>query len=101
MRKSMKNYVVFVVLFLLGLLEMVSGFVLWFALPQGGWHGGRFGGVENAFWSLSRHTWVDIHDWTAVVIVAVIIIHLVLHWKWIVYMTKKAFQLKKLSSQPN
>ena len=101
MKKSIKNYIVFVILSLLGLLEAVSGFVLWLALPQGGgWHGGRLGGAENVFWSLSRHTWLEIHDWTAVVIVAVIIIHLLLHWKWIFYMTRKVFQPKKLTSQP-
>jgi len=101
MKKATKNYIVFVFLSILGLLEAVSGFVLWLALPQGGgWRGGRFGGgVEYTFWSLSRHTWLDIHDWVAVAIVAVVIIHLVLHWKWIIYMTKKAFQVKKLAPQ--
>ncbi|GAI78805.1 unnamed protein product, partial [marine sediment metagenome] len=46
-----------------------------------------------------RHTWLDIHDWVAVAIVAVVIIHLVLHWKWIIYITKKVFQVKKLAPQ--
>ena len=80
----------------------MSGFVLWFALPHGGgWRGGRFvGGVESTFWSLSRHTWLDIHDWVAVIIVAVVIIHLILHWRWIVYITKKLFQTKELTPQP-
>ena len=102
MKKSMKNYVVFVAMAVLGLVEAVSGFVLWLALPQGGgWRGGRLaGGAEYTFWSLSRHTWLDIHDWVAVAIVAVIIIHLALHWKWIFYMTKKLFQPKKLTPQP-
>ena len=101
MRKSVKNYVVFVFLSVLGLTEAVSGFVLWLALPQGyGWHGGRLAGsVGNTFWSLSRGTWLDIHDWVAVAIVAVIIIHLALHWSWIFYMTKKAFQPCRIASQ--
>ena len=101
MKKSMKNYVVFVAMFILGLVEAVSGFVLWLALPQGGgWRGGRLaGGVESTFWSLSRHTWIDIHDWVAVAIMAVVVIHLALHWKWMFYMTKKAFQPRKLAPQ--
>jgi len=43
MRKAVKNYIVFAFLAVLGLLEAVSGFVLWFALPHGGggWRGGR------------------------------------------------------------
>ena len=102
MKKSMKNYIVFVAMAVLGLVEAVSGFVLWLALDGGGgWRGGRLaGGVENTFWSLSRHTWLDIHDWAAVAIMAVIIIHLALHWKWMFYMTKKVFQPRKLASQP-
>ena len=100
MRKSMKNYIVFILLSILGLLEAVSGFVLWLALPSGGgWRGSRFGGLESTFWSLSRHTWLDIHDRAAVAIVAVIIIHLVLHWKWIMYMTRKLFPRRQLTSQ--
>ena len=94
MRKATKNYIVFASLFILGLLEAVSGFILWFALPRGGgWHGGRFGGggVEYTFWSLSRHTWLDIHNWVAIIIVTAVIIHVVLHWKWIIYTTKKLF----------
>jgi hypothetical protein len=94
-RKSAKNYIVFVILLILGLLEAVSGFVLWFALPRGGGYGGRFGGgAEYTFWLLSRHTWIDIHNWVAAAILVVVIIHLILHWKWIIYITKKVFQVK-------
>ena len=106
MKRAIRNYVTFVALSILGLLEAVSGFVLWLALSSGGgggggWRGGGFGGsAEYTFWSLSRHTWLDIHDWAAVAIVAIIIIHLVLHWKWIVCMTKKMFQARKLVPQP-
>ena len=97
LRKSVQNYLVFGSLFALGLLEAVSGFILWFALPRGT---GRFGGGGGAeFWALSRHTWIDIHDWVAVAIMAVVIIHLALHWKWIVYTTKKMFLARQLAAQ--
>ena len=96
MRKSTQNYIVFIGLFVLGLIETVSGFILWFALPKGGGYGGRLGGGGAEFWSLSRHTWIDIHNWAAIAIVALIIIHLILHWKWVVCMTKRLFQTKSL-----
>ena len=101
MKKATKNYIIFATLFILGLFQAVSGFVLWLALPQGGgWRGGRFGGgVEYTFWSFSRHTWLDIHDWVAVAIMTVIVIHLILHWKWMVNMTRKVFRANKLASQ--
>ena len=46
MKRAIRNYVTFVALSILGLLEAVSGFVLWFALPSGG--GGVAAGVEAA-----------------------------------------------------
>ena len=97
MRKATQNYIVFGSLFVLGLIEAVSGFALWLALPDGGgWRGGRGSLIPETFLSFTRHEWIDIHDWAAVAIMAVMIIHLALHWKWIVYMTRKVFQ----ASQP-
>ena len=91
MRKATRNYILFIILFLLGLFQAVSGFIMWFALPHGG--GGRGGGASlTTFWSLSRDTWIDIHDWVAIALVVIIIIHLVLHCKWIAYMTKSYFK---------
>ena len=50
------------------------------------WAGARFysaAGGEATFWSLSRHDWGDLHDWVAVALLVVVIIHIILHWKWI------------------
>jgi hypothetical protein len=35
-------------------------------------------------WGLTRHEWGDIHYWTAIVLMSVLALHLLLHWKWIV-----------------
>ena len=95
MRKATRNYILFVVLFFLGLFQAVSGFVMWLALPHGGGGYGRGGvdvGSNAAFLSLTRDTWRELHDWVAVALLVTIIIHLILHWKWIVYMTKSPFK---------
>ena len=92
LRKKTQNYILFVILLLLGLFQAMSGFILWLALPHGG--GGR-GGSTTTFWSLTRNTWIDIHDWVAVALVVMIIIHILLHWKWILYMTKSYFRENK------
>lgn len=89
MREKTQNYFLFVILFFLGLFQAVTGFVLWLALPHGG--GGRVGSTAT-FWSLSRDTWIDFHDWVAVVLVVMVITHIILHWKWIFYMTKSYFK---------
>ena len=95
MRKATQNYILFIVLFFPGLFQAVSGFVMWLALPHGGGGYGRGGmadGGSAIFWSITRDTWRGLHDWAAVALLVMIIIHLILHWKWIVYMTKSYFK---------
>ena len=82
---------------ILGLAEAVSGFVLWLGFPAGGVGGGRGfgggGGISNlTFWELSKHTWIDIHDWVAVALVALVLLHVILHWKWMLRVAKYAFK---------
>ena len=85
---------------LLGLAEAVTGFVLWLGFPAGGSGGGRgwggglgSGGLGNiTFWEISKHTWIDIHDWVAVALVVLVLVHVVLHWKWIMRMAKSIFR---------
>lgn len=36
-----------------------------------------------------------LHDWAGLIMVVLVIIHLVLHWNWIVVMTKRYFGRKK------
>jgi hypothetical protein len=99
MRKATKNYILFVIMLITSLLETVSGFVLWLALPcgDGGWQGGR--GSVTAFWALSRDAWRGIHRGAAITLIAAVIIHLILHWRWIVYMTKSYFKPRPARSE--
>jgi hypothetical protein len=93
MKKAGKYWILAAVMALLGIVEAVSGFVLWLAFPAGG--GGRgFGrGTGNlTFWDISRHTWIDIHDWVAVALVVIVLVHVILHWKWIVTVAKTIFR---------
>jgi hypothetical protein len=93
MRKATRNYILFFILFLLGLFQAMSGFILWFGLARGGGQGrGWGGGTATTFWSLSRHTWTDVHSWVALALLVMIIIHIILHWHWIVRMTKSYFK---------
>lgn len=64
------------------LIQIISGFVLWVVLSRGG-GGGRLGdgGTNTFIWN--RHTWIDIHDWTAVALLVFIAIHIYMHWKWL------------------
>ena len=89
MRKATRNYFLAVVMFLLGLFEVASGFVLWLVLPRGsGYMGGR-GLASGATFLWSRDAWLALHIWVAVALVIMVVIHLVLHWRWIVLVTRR------------
>ena len=89
MRKATRNYILALIMALLALFQSVSGFVMW--LLPGGYRGGR--GTEGTFlWS--RDIWLDLHSWTAVALVVIVVIHVILHWGWIVRMTRSYFRQK-------
>ena len=94
MKKATINFSLASIMFLLGLAQAITGFVLWIAFPAGGGGGGRWGGGGSGltFWTLSKHTWIDIHDWVAVALLVTVAIHLILHRKWILRMLKKSFK---------
>jgi hypothetical protein len=94
MRKGSILYLIAASAFLAFLIEVFSGFVLWLALEHGdGFRGGRGADLpsgQDEFLAVTRSDWVDIHDWAGVALLAVIGLHLVLHWRWIVTMTRRA-----------
>ncbi|MBA7683259.1 hypothetical protein ES703_91620 [subsurface metagenome] len=105
MSKAKKYWILAMGMAVFGLAQAVSGFVLWLGFPTGGGGGGRGwgggGGLGNlTFWELSKHTWIDIHDWVAVALVVLVIIHLILHWKWIARMAKSMFKVTRKSLVP-
>ena len=95
MKKGFYLFALSGIMLLIGLVEAFSGFILWLALPSGA---GR-GGLSTVFLGLSRHSWLDIHDYAAVALVVIVAIHMLLHWKWIVNMTKRTIAYFKESLQ--
>lgn len=96
MKKWIKNYILFVIMFLLALFQAISGLLLWLVVPGGGYQGGRGLEAGSSTFIWDRHIWINLHDWTAVALLVLVIIHLILHWKWITYMTKKSLGIKLL-----
>jgi len=45
----------------------------------------------------SWHTLSEIHDWSGIILCCFVLLHLILHWRWIVTMTKQAFKRKEKS----
>ena len=63
---------------------VTTGYVLRFPLPPARNH-------THELWGLSRYDWGAIHSWASLGLLLVLIIHLVLHWDWIVSMIRHRF----------
>jgi cytochrome b subunit of formate dehydrogenase len=97
--KATVNYVVDLIIMVGFILAAVSGLVLLFA-GSGGYQGGRNPRAVQEVLSLSRWTWKALHDWGGIAVVGGVLVHFVLHWKWIVCMTRNLLHRGKPSAAP-
>jgi len=82
LNKARINLLIDIVIGIAFLVEAVSGLVLWLVLPHGGYQGGRNPLYGQTF-VLGRGEWLTLHDWGAVVMLLGILVHLVVHRRWI------------------
>lgn len=69
----------------LGVLCMLlTGYILRFPLPP-------TSNRTHELWGLSRHEWGTIHSWASLGLLAVLFVHLVLHWDWIFTTIRRRF----------
>jgi hypothetical protein len=66
-----------------GFIEVFSGFLLWLILPYG----------SKGIFIWDRMTWIGIHKYGAIPITLIVLVHVVLHWKWIANQTKSLFRM--------
>jgi hypothetical protein len=74
--KSVKLWTVNVLSFILFILLSITGLLNWLVLPKG--YEAR-GGVLISV----RHFLTTIHEWTALIFIITIAIHIILHWSYI------------------
>lgn len=72
-------------------LMISSGLVLRYILPPGsgrligeGTGQGALHRPITLLWGLTRSEWSDFHYWVSLALMAILAVHLALHWKWIV-----------------
>ncbi len=82
-----------------------TGYIMKYVLPPGTGGMGRIshGGSERGMrieelWSMTRHEWGRIHFYLAGVFVVLMIIHIILHWKWIQYYVKSVVSGKSFNN---
>jgi cytochrome b subunit of formate dehydrogenase len=85
--RTRTNWLINASVFIGGIIAGLSGIYFLF-LPSGGYQGGRNGlyGIQILF---SRATWDDFHTWGGVIMIGAVALHIVIHWDWIVLMTKR------------
>ena len=86
-KQTRNNWMIDATLFIGAIVAAISGIYFLF-LPVGGYQGGRnpMYGITILF---ERETWEGLHDWFGIVMIAAAVIHIIVHWKWIVSMTKR------------
>ncbi len=91
MKRPQLNFVIDAAAFVAFLSLLSTGLLLRYQLPpgSGGLAGRGTGRGESSrsitlLWGWTRHDWGEFHFWIAVALIAVLAVHLFLHWKWIV-----------------
>ncbi len=84
MKKIWINFWIDLAMFLDMVGLVAIGVMIKWALPPGS--GGRHGGSRfvQTVWGMTRHEWGDVHFWMGVVLSVLLIVHIILHWRWIV-----------------
>jgi len=85
MTKNTVNYIINVVLAALMINTVFIGILLGFVIPRGD----RAGYEAKLFWGLHRHDWGDVHLVLGLALLALIIIHVWLHWSWVCASTRR------------
>jgi hypothetical protein len=67
---------------------IATGYLLHFPLPPGT-------NKSLVLWGLSRHQWGEVHFWISLALLMVLMIHLVLHWQWVVSVAARQFGAKE------
>lgn len=83
MSKNKLNLVIDVLAYLVMVALASTGLTLAYGLPPG--TGGRHGGGRGVLTLLgrSRHEWGDVHFHLAIALLVLVVLHLVLHWRWV------------------
>jgi len=90
MNKSKINYIVDFLALVSFAVAALSGLAIKFFMPSGV----RQGRLQD-FLGIQKGVWSKIHDWSGILLIVFVLMHLILHWDWIVCMTKNIFQSDK------
>ncbi|MGR8997742.1 MAG: DUF4405 domain-containing protein [Gammaproteobacteria bacterium] len=88
MNRTIANIIIDIIAAFLFLGMIATGYLLHFPLPPGS-------NKTLSLWGYTRHQWGEVHFWISLGLLAVLLVHLVLHWNWIVTVIGKRCHLVK------
>ncbi len=88
--KSTANRILNFLLWISACVLTSTGFALAFKLGRGPKNRG------NELLTMDKHEWSDLHTWCSYLFVALLILHLALHWQWLWKVATKGHRLPML-----
>jgi hypothetical protein len=76
-----------------GLLTVLTA-IYFLVLPSGGYQAGRNEHYGQTF-LFGRDVWVDIHTWAGIIMIAISLIHIALHWSWVAEMARRTWAVMR------
>jgi hypothetical protein len=84
MDKSKLNFIIDALMFLCMMAMAGLGFLMRYVLPSGRDAWGKYGSKLQFSWlGWDRHDWGDIHLYLAFFLLALLVLHIILHWRQI------------------
>ncbi|HML24305.1 MAG TPA: DUF4405 domain-containing protein [Aggregatilinea sp.] len=85
-KRTRLNWLIDLTVFLSGITAALSG--IYFLYLPNGYQGGR-NPHYNTIILFQRATWEDIHMWGGLLMIAIVLVHLYLHWSWVKTMARR------------
>jgi protein-S-isoprenylcysteine O-methyltransferase Ste14 len=89
MVKPIINYIIDFLMTISFIVTAITGLIIFFFLPSGVKQGSY-----QTFLGIIKGTWSSIHDWSGIIFIILVVLHFVLHWNWLINMTKNIFSSK-------
>jgi len=97
MKKATVNFWVDAAIGVAFLLCATTGIFLFLPVT---WRGVSAGGLPTLLW-IPLSSWRFVHDWSGIVMTGGIVLHAVLHYRWIVNMTRRVLSGASASARPS
>jgi hypothetical protein len=88
--QTRSNWLIDAFVFISGIASAITGIYFLF-FPVGGYQGGR-NALHGVTFLFERSTWDELHMWGGLAMILTAVIHLGIHWKWVVSMLRRTFQ---------